>query len=86
MILYFQSYFIISFLFSVVHLNLGYCLDMLKRYKEAEEKYRYVAKLDDKHSRNPHLQLTGIVSALGYLGKIQLEQARYQVGILFHMF
>ncbi|XP_072033910.1 protein O-mannosyl-transferase TMTC2-like [Amphiura filiformis] len=67
--------------YALASLNLGYVYGLLKRPADAEKMYSYTAQLTDEHSRNPEQQLTGIISALGYLGKMQLSQGRFEEAI-----
>ena len=64
---------------TVASLNLGYVYGLLHESTEAEKWYKYTAKLTIQHSRNPKQQLSAIISGLGYLGKLYMEQAQYKV-------
>ena len=65
----------------MANFNLGFVLDTLERYDEAEETYRHTASLSTTYPQDPTQQLTGIVSAMCYLGRLYLRHGRYEVCI-----
>ncbi|GAV09089.1 hypothetical protein RvY_18686-2 [Ramazzottius varieornatus] len=66
---------------AVAHLNLGIALQGLGRQREAEETYKHCAQLDTSSLKDPKLHENAKITCLYNLGRLFVDEHRYQVSI-----